>query len=177
MKAAEVAFSSATDVALDWWKSVQACDEAYRAAVAKIRDLYPDHQIWERTDVRGRRISALAGPMPGPEWTSTRDGWRPKKGRHGDADLQSLWSACSTVYDRVPGMPLEVWGEFNPRSGGMTIHHPGFHLIDGVLWCLWAAEPATDQVDPAVWERRKLSAYHIAREGISEATLSDGGAS
>ena len=175
MKAPEVVFASSTAVALEWWQSLQDRDAAYRAAVAKIRDLYPDRQIWEYSDIRGRRISALGGPKPGAEWVSTRDGWRPKKGRQGDAELQALWGACSTTYDRVPGMPVEVWGEFNPRTGGTTIHKPGFHLLGGDLWCLWAAEPDAEQVDLTIWERRKPSAYHLAREASEAADTDRGG--
>ncbi|MEV7908382.1 hypothetical protein, partial [Streptomyces anulatus] len=66
------------------------------------------------------------------------------------------------------GMPPMVT---NPDAGRM--YQPGVRLLDGALYVVWGCDPEVGDrsvtIDPEVWERVRLSVYHLAREAAEDA--------
>ena len=47
---------------------------------------------------------------------------------------------------------------------------PGYRLVGDTVWMVWSVEPddleKSPSFDPTIWQRRKLSEYHLMLESL-----------
>lgn len=167
--------------AITYYRSTRPALAAFEAECNQRREVYEAHAEAFEAEFPGysgaqwitRYGADLVGlygeACPGPHWVKKArdDFWSPSRRTKAGNELWRRLNAICLRWPSEPGMPATV-----RDSEASKRYCPSFEKIGEEHWMGWGCRAelveADPKFDPAIWERAKASAYHLAREAAEE---------